>query len=601
MAGHHGILCSCELHFADQMASPALPIVAVRPTGALSFRAFLDLVGPLASPLDLAKIWRAGARTLEEARSALRKLGGACPESFDAAHSSAQSSQLLRPDHPTVFHASRGSRDLMQLRLATEACRLAALADIDELTDAHTATRTAQERWETWQTALALYSESPLPVTYDKVRIAAAALRAGGYRDARPYLERVKMQHLKFYERPVGPLVELACRTFCRAVSRGVGPSKLKHAFDVHQLRPEQSTGPTAISSDMPWPITMASLCSWWLLRGIEASAARVRDWRLNAERKTITWVLPVSKTDVKALGKGLTHRCLCADRTDLAAICPYHTASHYFQLLHDFYDNLSEDPEDFGPRPLFPCSRGGALSKPATIRAFRSAAASTGTELTQNLAGSTLQRFGEHSCRVSGAQFMSSQLSLDLYLIQLYGRWSSSAITRYVQDAPLAALHLGKKPGLDIEQIVATVLARLAASDESDALTSTLELLAPPTDAAPIIPAEASRAAIKDQVDLSRAIAVAQNCAPRQHLVLSGTKMLHEIALGPEDDAESSCFLTACGWPFGLTNYQLVGRSSTDPSCRPCKKCAKSCPSAISMQSEDPRAASSDGSSSSD
>ena len=584
------------------MASPAHPIATARPSGALCFRSFLDLVGPLASPQDLAKIWRSGARTIEETRAALRVMGGACPLSFDEALSTAQPSLLLRPDHPTVLHASRGSRDLMKLRLASEAGRLAALDAIDELTDAHSATKTAQERWETWQTALALYDESPLPVTYDKVRMAAAALRAGGYRDARPYLDCAKIQHLKFYERPVGPLVELACRTFCRAVSRGVGPSKLKHAFDLLALRPEQSSSATALASDTPWPITMATLCSWWLLRGIEASAARVRDWRFNFERKTITWVLPVSKTDVKAFGKGMTHLCLCDDRAEMASICPFHTASHYISLLKDFYESLADGfTDDFGLCPLFPCSRGGPLSKPATIRAFRLAAASSGAELTQALAGSTLQRFGEHCCRVSGAQFMSGKLGLDLYLIQLYGRWSSSAITRYVQDAPLAAMDFGKKPGLDIENIVATVLARLAASDESDALSSSLALFSPPADAAPILPTDETRAAIKDQVDLSRAVATAHACGPREHLVLSGTKMLHEIALGPEDKAESACFLTACGWPFGLTNYQLVNRSGSDPSWRLCKKCAKTCPSVTSIQCEDLRAASSDGSSSSD
>lgn len=162
------------------MASPAHPIATARPSGALCFRSFLDLVGPLASPQDLAKIWRSGARTIEETRASLRVMGGACPLSFDEALSTAQPSLLLRPDHPTVLHASRGSRDLMKLRLASEAGRLAALDAIDELTDAHSATKTAQERWETWQTALALYDESPLPVTYDKVRMAAAALRAGG-------------------------------------------------------------------------------------------------------------------------------------------------------------------------------------------------------------------------------------------------------------------------------------------------------------------------------------------------------------------------------------------------------------------------------------
>eukprot|EP00972_Heterocapsa_arctica_P096292 14206846-Heterocapsa_arctica.AAC.1 len=47
--------------------------------------------------------------------------------------------------------------------------------------------------------------------------------------------------------------------------------------------------------------------------------------------------------------------------------------------------------------------------------------------------------RYGEHVCRVAGAQLLS-RAGMDLYLVQLFARWGSSTVLRYVQLAPLLA-----------------------------------------------------------------------------------------------------------------------------------------------------------------
>ena len=49
----------------------------------------------------------------------------------------------------------------------------------------------------------------------------------------------------------------------------------------------------------------------------------------------------------------------------------------------------------------------------------------------------------------------------MEVYLIQLYGRWHSSAVARYVQDAPLtrvAAHSSSKAPPLEIKDLVRMV-----------------------------------------------------------------------------------------------------------------------------------------------
>ncbi len=51
---------------------------------------------------------------------------------------------------------------------------------------------------------------------------------------------------------------------------------------------------------------------------------------------------------------------------------------------------------------------------------------------------GEQVQRFSEHVCRVSGAQFLT-RIGYSLEAVQLIGRWGSDAIRRYIQDSPLA------------------------------------------------------------------------------------------------------------------------------------------------------------------
>ena len=73
-------------------------------------------------------------------------------------------------------------------------------------------------------------------------------------------------------------------------------------------------------------------------------------------------------------------------------------------------------------------------------MKIFSSAIALTDTPLTRpGPHGEPLPRFGEHVCRVSGAQFLS-RLGYSLEAIQLIGRWGSDAVKRYIQEAPLAA-----------------------------------------------------------------------------------------------------------------------------------------------------------------
>ena len=102
---------------------------------------------------------------------------------------------------------------------------------------------------------------------------------------------------------------------------------------------------------------------------------------------------------------------------------------------------------------PLFPTKEGTTMSKTDAIEAIRHTARRCGACLTSKRAGTTdatesgrdialrsetKQNFCGHALRISGAQLLS-RMGIELYLIQLIGRWGSMAVVRYVQNAPLA------------------------------------------------------------------------------------------------------------------------------------------------------------------
>ena len=84
--------------------------------------------------------------------------------------------------------------------------------------------------------------------------------------------------------------------------------------------------------------------------------------------------------------------------------------------------------------------SRAGGVAicqKDATVKAIRQVMSWVGETLTRKDGrGRDYQRFGEHVMRVAGAQFFARR-GIELFMIQLYARWGSSAILKYVQDAP--------------------------------------------------------------------------------------------------------------------------------------------------------------------
>ena len=115
--------------------------------------------------------------------------------------------------------------------------------------------------------------------------------------------------------------------------------------------------------------------------------------------------------------------------------LCPVHAAARHLSRLRAL------GPGSSAPgRRLFPSATGGAVRKRDAVAALRLALGAAGIPTTTQVApDKVVQVFGGHVARVSGAQFLAAA-GVPVATIQLLGRWSSNAIERYIQKAPLLA-----------------------------------------------------------------------------------------------------------------------------------------------------------------
>ena len=186
---------------------------------------------------------------------------------------------------------------------------------------------------------------------------------------------------------------------------------------------------PVAVSGAPAHPRRAGIAAMWFLLREIELAAVRVRAVRLDKAARTVTLRLPQSKTDPKAEGKERTHGCCCNEQGG-RAICPYHVIADQVA----YCEALVGDRREAQDQPLFPKVGGGACSKQGWAKAMRLLTARH--ETPQECAARGSHALTGHCARRGGAQFLARFLLF--FVVQIYGRWGSDAIRRYVEDSPL-------------------------------------------------------------------------------------------------------------------------------------------------------------------
>ena len=307
-----------------------------------------------------------------------------------------------------------------------------------ELTDQFYAASTQDPRgsqWKTWCTMAHAWGLLPIPITDELVLAIGASMKHGKYRSSKNCFLRAQQEHRDNINEPLSDKTLALITRVIRSINRGIGPTPLKDSFEVelfHTPLPTDEADPGVwfLHTDAARDIT--TICCWWLLRGIEAAAAKMHHvWRQHTALATTTFfTLPIQKNDTTGMCVSRGHNCIC-ERQKKNPICPHCAMIRHEKRVRTLFprnDTIAFIPEPEGTHP----------SKQTIIQIFRRAIQSTGTTLQRpGPQGEQIQRFSEHVCRVSGAQFLT-RLGYSLDAVQLIGRWGSDAIKRYIQDSPL-------------------------------------------------------------------------------------------------------------------------------------------------------------------
>ena len=249
--------------------------------------------------------------------------------------------------------------------------------------------------------------EGQLPLTPEKITTLAAILDATGMKAGDQYLSEAKAMHIEDgHGWEVG--LERQMTTCKRAMQRDKGPetrAKEVRVQDISDDKWEEATEAQGEPKRPSWSYAWAAI---WMLRAIEAAQVMAKHVDIDFKTKNVKLYIAKSKTDQKAAGVWRTLACCGKDPCNRA--CPFALA----------VKALNEVNSKDGNCTLFPDAEGKAVSKIHMVAAW--------TKYVDEKATG-------HSARRSGAMAYARE-GTSIHHIQFLGRWKSSAVFRYIEDA---------------------------------------------------------------------------------------------------------------------------------------------------------------------
>ena len=421
-----------------------------------------------------------------------------------------------------------------------------------------------EAKLRTIEKALAIYEHEFFPPTVEKIVSLGAVLKAGQYRSGDAYLGLYKVTCERRGHTFTAPELR-AIKDASRSVLRGLGGPARAAALPFARL--SELPGDTK-----PWtpkgpfnPSAFITLGSWFMLREIEAAQARIGDVAVEVSpegKPSFKWRLPVSKSDQRALGVSRVHGCSCEGVPSRR--CPAHVGwAHVTSLRKQF--------GEVGPEfPLFP-NLGGKICEKEEMSATICHAASL---LQVVVPANSNEKFTGHSLRVTGAQGLAAA-GLDVWAVQLLGRWGSSAVKSYVRSAQLEraaswAAKVSKTTAL--EDLLDRQLQGRPPASWKEALEAAQEMVKDakgPTDT--VAPCQANLAEPLATEMVTKA-ASTETGRDELECATSSEGITHKVALGPPA-VDLSTAITACGWKFGGARA-LLSRTVPNDYKRLCSRC---------------------------
>lgn len=518
-----------------------------------------------------------------------------------------------RADHPTlVLHGGKASLTLA-LAAAQPNQRKRALEDLDRDILARSTKPANDSRLKTFMALCGAWEVQAFPLNPVCIRCVGASFKAGCYRSAGIYFQTAISHQLRMMGLPISPFIRSLIRDVVRSVRRGLGPATLKFGFDLAALaKLVDTTDSRPFSVDHISHVADLMIVScWYMLREIEISAAR--DSHLSLQGEVVQLMVPVHKTNT--MGSLTTRILQCACGVREHPLCPWHTAERHLIRLASHPHRRAG-----GYLPLFPQSNGASITKHLLVQAVRRTLSVAGLEtILRDDTGRDIEKFGGHCMRVAGAQFLAAA-GVQLPLIQLLGRWSSSAVERYVQNAPLSIVPQIPveilKNHEDVEPHSASRLqSSVGLAPATPAPAPSLEglhgqpsqsdgprFISEPTEGKQQRAQLATHRRLIENMqdaikDIQRAI-----CPPDEVLVLRPRSSVVHRSKCDERQNPPTSWRTVCGWRYGCTRFFRV--ATLGDTHRVCKKCfdAQEAPEpGVSDDSDNESSSSDSGSSSSD
>ena len=267
-------------------------------------------------------------------------------------------------------------------------CREALRADIS----AATTSGPVASRRKLWsELAIKAGHQDPFYLNTDMILSVMGALKLANFRSSQLYLDTAKQAHIA-EGHPWTSQLQQCYRSSIRSCNRFLGSPKQASPLPLLQLKDFESQS-IAVKGGPMWPGRATILASWWLLREREASHALRKHIEVDLISMKVSWRLPSSKTDWKALGAVRSHRCAC-EHMD-ARLCPFHCMVKHLQQIGQAEDS-----------PIFPTSDGSPASKTGWADTFQWLASQLGLDIRyQNGA----RKFTGHSARATGAVHLAS------------------------------------------------------------------------------------------------------------------------------------------------------------------------------------------------
>ena len=360
-----------------------------------------------------------------------------------------------RKDLPIVHNYTRGNK-----RKALDAAAdddMMAHAMSSYIKDWRSAGDTSDDYWSTWsqlhrahwdgirRDALELLPLDPL-----RVHVIGALLKIGGYRSSSNYVDVAKTKHVELGY-VWGPDLDLARRRFLLSTRRGAGPPRQSEPLNFDLVASLELGWDPIVPGGPLNSHAVAVLSTFFLLREIEGAAANINHLTFNGSELTLTWSLPVSKTDYTARGCSRTWGCICPRPDRPTRICPYHVAVEHVAAVKTWLQRDKDKHQEFMTShwdgeeafddediPLFPDANGKVVTAEAMVGLVDELARRSGEDIV-NAEG--IRRFGKHSWRSTGAVWLTGVMMIEVMKVQMLARWASPVVTHYTRLAPLKAI----------------------------------------------------------------------------------------------------------------------------------------------------------------